>query len=566
MPLKPIFEKSPLTSAHALPLRPGQVQAECAAIRTLSQALTESDMARQPLLWEGLFRAGAITCRHPETLPVARWIAGALEAQDEQGALPGSALEQLAEARAALALYEFDPRRPTLERLARWCAWLAGQLDGLLDACPALRQRPADLMELLEQLYRITGKKAILALCETLRRRCMDWSGLLHTFAVQRPMSRVTPWSDMEPGLEAEDGNEQGFYTRQYLTCHGEALADGARATVMNGIYSGGGTELSAAQAGWERISRYHGAVCGGLTCDETLGGASPSAAVDAVALGAWAETFCAAGEMGKTDWDALELMLENAMAKAVSGSQLHTLQRVNGLAADCGTAGVYHLGENREARAVARLLRGYAAAYSHAVTARKRGLDVNLYLPGRYVAGLDGSVIAVTIAGGEGRYTLTLHMKQDAKAALRLRIPAWTNDACVTVNDEGGDEGKPGTFLTLERTWHDGDVITCAYARTLRMLDGHHQSRCVMLGSTLMLMEAAPDTAWAMALTGDAALDAEGRVTCAAAPVQDWRKRGAIPADLPVLPKVTGEESTITLVPYASACGIALFPKGTRA
>ena len=30
-------------------------------------------------------------------------------------------------------------------------------------------------------------KKALLSLCDRLRQQAMDWSGVLHTFAVQRP-------------------------------------------------------------------------------------------------------------------------------------------------------------------------------------------------------------------------------------------------------------------------------------------------------------------------------------------------------------------------------------------
>lgn len=565
MPLKPIFEKAPLIAAHALPLRPGQVQAENHTIRTLLASLTPEEMQHTPTLWEGLFRCKAMLSATPEALPVESWINDALCQQGEDGRLPGSPEESVALARAALALYESNPARSTLERLIQWCAYLSKNLDALLEASVTFRQRPADWMELLEQLYRVTGKKGLLSLCDQLRRRCMDWSGLLHTFAVQRPMNRVTPWSDMEAGLEAEGGNEQGFYTRQYLTCHGESLADGARAAAMNGVYSGNGTELSATQMGWQRMVRYHGAVCGGLTCDETLAGASPSGAVDAAALGAWAEAMCVSADVEHPLWDALEIMLENALPKTVLDGQLHTLQRVNGLRAAGSTAGTYHLGENREVRAVSRLLRGYAAAYSHAVTARKTGLDVNLYLPGRYTAAVDGQVISLTLAGQQDRFTLSLRVKQPVRAVLRLRIPTWAEGASVTVNQEEPASPSAGTELVLERMWQNGDTITCVYPRTPRTLDGHHQSRYVRLGSTLLLMPVAADAPWNMAMLDDAHLDPQGRVVCTVAPVPDWRKRGDVPADLPVLPKVTGDAHEVALVPYASACGIALFPKGTR-
>lgn len=567
VPLKPIFEKSPLTAYTALPLRPGQVNVNW---NELEQLLALCGKAEQhPVMWEGLLRASAAVKAHPEQLPVAGWIEAALDAQQEDGSLPMSVEDTMAVLRAALALYECTLKRELLEKLARWFGYAAENWEAVVIRNDAVRQHPADLMQLMDAMYRITGKKPLLTLMEKLRRQAMDWSGVLHTFAVQRPMSRVTPWADMETGLEAEQGSEQGLYTRQYLTCHGESLADGARSAVANGLYSGNGQELSAAKVGWERISRYHGAVCGGLTCHEHIAGTSPSEGVDAGALGAWAEAFCAAAETAESAWayDALDVMLTNAMARAVAGGKLNDLQRVNGLSMNCGDAGVYHMheGEAREVRALARLLRGYAAACSHAVTVSKRGLDVNLLIPGRYAAAVNGSAVTVQMSGSAEKMTLTLRMKQDVHMTLSVRIPAWTADACVTVNNDGGDEGKPGRYLTLERDWKNGDVVTVELEQTLRTVAGHHQSLCVMQGAALMVMPADVNSQWAVAMSGKPALAEDGTVTCEVVPVT-WRKRGAVPADLPVLPKAEGKAEAVVLVPYAKQCGIALFPQAGRA
>lgn len=567
MPLKPIFEKSPLKALEALPLRPGQVNVEMEEISALMRMAQDSRDI--PERWEALLRLGMAEKKKIDQLPVSAWLEKALSAQREDGALEFDLAQSVQVMRAAFAMYEATVKRPILERMARWCGYLSEHWEEAV-ACDAVRQRPADLMELLENLYRVTGKKAMLSLMERLRRQGMDWSGVLHTFAVQRPMGRVTPWKDMEAGLEAENGSEQGFYTRQYLTCHGEMLADGARGAGMNGLYSGNGQELTAAKAGWEKISRYHGAMCGGLTCDETLAGTSPSAAVDAAALGAWAECFCAQGGLDESAWafDALDVMMTNALARSLAGGKVHDLQRVNALSLDSGDAGCYHLhaaGE-REKRAVTRLLRGYAAICGHAVTTSKNDVRVNLYLPGRYAAAMESGAVSVQAARQDGKFVLTLHMKQSARFTLKLRVPAWTADACVEVNQEGGHEGKPGQYLALERTWQDGDTVTADFARTLRMVDGHHQSVAVMRGPELLVMPVAEDGSWAFAACGTAQETENGDIVLLVSQVEDWRKRGAVPADLPVLPRVEGQPVQAVLRPYAEACGIALFPKGTQA
>jgi len=560
MPLKPIYEKFPLVALKELPLRPGQVRIANDKMQQLYEMACSYDA--QPAQLEGLFRMACVLKAKPMEEPVAGTILAFLEKQGEDGSLPVKVEEAVAVMRAALAMYELDARRPLLEKLVTWCAWLSENWESVL-ACNAVRIHPADLMELLQALYRVTGKKAILSLCDKLRQQAMDWSGILHTFAVQRPMNRVTSWQDMEAGLEAEDGSEAGFYTRQYLTCHGESLADGLRCAAMNGLFSGNGMELSAGKAGWEKISRYHGAVCGGVTADETIGGRSPSCAVDAASLGAWAEAF--AGHEAEATWayEALETLLENGLPAVLHEGKLVPFQRVNSLAVNCGTKDCYHVheGDEQAIRALNRLCRGYASAANSAVTVSQKGLSVNLYMPGRYAVPLAEGACVITISEGEIR----LSARKPVKAALRLRIPAWTEDACITVNSEGGREGHAGTWLTIERTWQDGDVIKVDFARKITVDNGHHQSACVRYGAKVMAYVPAND-AWNVALCGAPVLK-EGQVVAAFKRVPDWRKRGGVPADLPVLPMVEGESFRAVLTPYAEApCRIALFPKGDEA
>lgn len=565
MPLKPIYEKSPLMALTSLPLRPGMVRIQQPVMERL-YALASRD-ADVPVMWEGLFRLACVLKPRPQEEPVYALVLEALGHQAEDGGLPVELPEALAVMRAAWAMYEHEAKRSLLEKMALWCGWLHEHWAEVM-ACAQVRTHSADLMELLENLYRVTGKKAIAALCDRLRQQAMDWSGILHTFAVQRPMSRITPWKDMEAGLEAEGGDEAGFYTRQYLACHGESLADGARACMAFGRFSGNGRELSAGKAGWEKISRYHGAVCGGVTADATLGGASPSVGVDAASLGAWAEVFSVCGTEEEDSWayDAAETLLCNGLPAAVCEDTLVPFQRVNSLAVQCGVKDCYHACEDREhdLHAVSRLLRGFAALASTAVTLKPQGIRVNLFLPGRYVLPLQEGSCAVTMTGEKGQYALSFAMKKPLKASIEVRIPTWTKDACVTVNSEGGREGKPGDYLTMERTWQDGDVLRLSFAQELRVTEGHHQSALIRLGPQVMAY--APDETWAVALCGQPSLQ-DGKVIAPLRRVPEWHRKGQVPADLPVLPETAGEIFQAELVPYAEApCRIALFPRGREA
>lgn len=560
MSLKAIYEKSPLVDLKELPLRPGQVHMTDKKMETLYRLADQ--LNHQPLMWEGLFRMACVLKTDPMGEPVAAKIQAALAQQQEDGSLPFGVAESVAVMRGALAMYELDAKRPLLEKLAAWCGWVSANWEAVM-ACREVRIHSADLMELLQTLYRVTGKKAILSLCEKLRQQAMDWSGILHTFAVQRPMNRVTPWKDMEAGLEAEAGDEAGFYTRQYLTCHGESLADGLRSTLLNGLFSGNGRELSAAKAGWEKLQRYHGAVCGSITADETIGGRSPSCGVDAASLGAWAEALSAADAEQTWACEAVETLLENGLPAALVGDKLIPYQRVNGLAPNCGDRDCYHVHSEDEQvlRSLHRLCRGYARAVSAAVTMMPGGFSVNQYREGRYVIPTEDGICVAVLEGSR----VTIRTKKPVKASVRLRIPSWTGNACVTVNDEGGQEGQPGTWLTVERTWQDGDRITCDFTKEVTVTQGHHQSACIRYGAKVMAYVPG-ENPWNVALCAAPAVE-DGRIMASVRCVPDWHKRGSIPADLPVLPAAEGEEMRVQLVPYDEApCRIALFPREMQA
>lgn len=560
--LKPIFDQTPLLSLASLALRPGQARTSLSRLKEL-YALT-GDAAGHPEMWEGVFRLACIVTAHPTEEPVARWIADALAHQAQDGSLTGPMAEQVALLRAAWAMYEHDAKRPLLEKLALWCGWACEHWETVL-ADATVRVSPADLMELLLNLYRVTGKKPLLHLCERLRAEAMDWSGALHTFSVQRAMRRIISWDELERGMQAEDGRESGFYTRQYLTCHGETLADGLRSSLMSGRFSGSGTELSAPQVGWEKVSRYHGAVCGGVTADETLGSASPSCAVDAASLGAWAEAFADMRE----NWafDALDVLLHNGLPASIGEQGLVVFQRVNGLAEDCGTADCYHVRDRAALRALNRLCRGYAAAVSSAVTMRQDGASVNLYVPGRFTVPTEQGALALNIAGNDGSWAVTVRARQPIKAVLRLRVPAWAEEASVTVNGLDVGDDCVGMSIALDRTWQSGDVIAVRFSRKLRVVGGYHQSACVMHGNQVLALPATEDGDWNVALCGQPTLAEDGSVTVPLRCVPVWQRKGPVPVDLPVLPETAGETVTAALAPYADTpCRIAVFPRGKQA
>ena len=555
MPLKPIFDKAPLTAMNAQPLRAGLVRNENAVMAKL-YALAAGSNA--PAALEGAFRLACIVSAKPGDEPVAAKIRAYLASQKPDGSFALSFADSVAVLRAAWAMYEFEARKPLLDYIARWCAYAVQAWDQLM-ADDAVWAYSADLLELLENLYRVTGKAAVLTLCERVATQTMGWSSVLNTVSSQRPTSKAVTLEELQDGLRKEDNAREGYYHHFWRTNHAESLADGARSTMMKGWFSGSATELNATRNGWERLYRHHGAICGGLTADELLEGASPAAAISTAALGAWAEALCAAAMGDQAGWayDALERMVYNAMPACMQEDQLLTFQRVNTLEAQKDDQCFFVTDDHAE-RALTRMVRGYAAVVSAAVTARADGASVNLYIPGRYAIPVNDELLILNVSASVKGATITVRTRNELRSTLRLRMPAWSKSAEVTINGADHHSDVKHGMLTFDRTWHDGDVIVLQFEQTLCVADGHHQGKYIMRGPLVMALNAQDEWRKAfVSVTGE-----NNQITATLETVCEWKCRDGVPADIPVLPQTKADPETFSLVPYAkTSARIALFP-----
>ncbi len=560
MPLKPIFDKAPLTAMTCQPLRAGMVRSDAAEMKQLYDLVAAADL--RPADLEGAFRLACLTTAKPDAEPVSEKIRTVLASQREDGSFDMPAADMVAVLRAGWALYEYEARKPLLEPAARWCAWAAKNFDALM-ADDAIWAGPADLLELLENLYRVTGIAALLSLCERVSSHAMQWSSVLNTLSAQRPTNRNVTREELENGLRKATGREE-YYPHFFRTNHPESIADGARASMMRGWYSGSATELNATRNGWERLYRYHGAVCGALTADEMLEGTSPAAPISTASVGAWAEALSAAAMASQAEWawNALEKFAMNAMPACISSGNLLPFQRVNTLGTETEARECLWIADHHEERAMTRFVRGCAAIASSAVTACPDGLYVNLYLNGRYAVPVGDQPLLLNMTGEGGKHTITVHCRQETRAIFRMRLPEWSRNVEIAVNGAESDAGREcrAGWMNIDRKWHDGDVITVCMEQTLRVLDGHHQGKYVMQGPVLMAMPAEHDN-WARSFVR-AGQDEQGAYVMLDQ-VKEWKLSGHAPADIPVLPAPSGNEPVrVSLVPYASGdARIALFP-----
>lgn len=568
MPLKPMFSRAPLTMQPLAPLAPEAIALEGSARETLEKLCALALQAPMgPALAEGALACAYLCENAPLAEKVEQWLRVQLNVQGADGSLPLPAAEGIRVMLAVARLFAHQGEKTLLEPMMRYCACLRERWEELrLDG--SVMGQAANLMELLLFLYNVTGKKALLHLMELTRRDAMDWSGLMSTFALSRPTAKLMPLEEMTAGRKAEGNDPSGFYTRQYLATFGPALAQGIRLPVLMGLYSGSARDLDAGYTGYEKIMRYHGTATGAFTADLHLAGGSPSAAVSGRAAGETARSLARVWQVTEKPGaaEALACLMENALPAFLPEGKLLPFLRVNSLSVNAGVKDCYAPGEAEETarETLAALLQGTAEGMRSAVTATATGAAVGLYVPGHYTLRLGREKAKLTLATSGERVTLTLSMKNPAEAELKLRIPSWTVEPMVQVNDEGGDAPETGKMFTLRRTFRDGDVITLLLPRKARLTEGYHQSLCVMRGDTLLAMPVQGEN-WRRALCD--VRDTERGTEAVLLETSQWKTRVHVPADPPIAPRTEGKEERIILQPFAeTACRIAAFPKGKQA
>ena len=112
-------------------------------------------------------------------------------------------------------------------------------------------------------------------------------------------------------------------------------------------------------------------------------------------------------------------------------------------------------------------------ARYGEAVYARQAdALLVNLFIPSQLSWAEKGLTLRQeTRFPDEERTRLVLRLEKPLRLALRLRHPAWAGEGfAVSVNGQDQPvESGPSSYATVEREWHDGDVVEARLPMSLR-------------------------------------------------------------------------------------------------
>ena len=99
-------------------------------------------------------------------------------------------------------------------------------------------------------------------------------------------------------------------------------------------------------------------------------------------------------------------------------------------------------------------------------------GVTVNLFAGSEISFGDNCRIQMETRFPEDNGVTMTVSVSAPTVFPLRIRVPYWVaEDMDICVNGTVAATGKAGTYVTLERTWTDGDKVTFTLSRRLRTL-----------------------------------------------------------------------------------------------
>ncbi len=157
---------------------------------------------------------------------------------------------------------------------------------------------------------------------------------------------------------------------------------------------------------------------------------------------------------------DEIERTLYNCLCAAMNADATWGVRRL-ALAGEHWPA-PQHCGLTHHHCCVANLPRGLLQTVESAVMTDADGVIVNLFLPGKAVVEFDGTKIRLctqTEYPVGDTITMTFEPAKAAEFCLRVRIPAWSEAATLTVNGETVAAG-PGEYAAIQRTWQTGDQV----------------------------------------------------------------------------------------------------------
>ena len=177
------------------------------------------------------------------------------------------------------------------------------------------------------------------------------------------------------------------------------------------------------------------------------------------------------------------------------------------------------------------------------------RRLWVNLYTPSTALWKEAGVTLTMTTQFPEGESViLRLQLESPKTFMLSLRRPSWAAEGFTVVVNGAQVENlsAPGTYIDLDQTWENGDIIVITLPKTLHIqpLSDNQRRAALMWGPLVLAGDLGPERGWNEARPPSPVLVAANR------PITEWLKP-ASNASGNFLTQHVGQKNDVELVPF---------------
>ncbi|MEO6982977.1 MAG: beta-L-arabinofuranosidase domain-containing protein [Edaphobacter sp.] len=337
-------------------------------------------------------------------------------------------------------------------------------------------------------LYNRTGDPKLLDLAHILHQQGFDWKA---NFADFKYTQRTTP--------ESIKLNSGGGLMARALSTHGVNNGQAIKTTPVWSVVSNDESDRQGIHQMLAALDKYHGLPNGMFSCDEHLAGLNPSQGTELCTV---VETM---------------FSLEQSLAILGDASLGDRLERIAfnalpGTFTDDMWAHQYDQQPNQVESSLHR--RPWT---TNGPESNLFGLEPNFgcctanfhqgwpkFAASLWMASHDGGLVAAAYSPCEVRTKVngtSVHIAEETEYPfretvriainpsapvifpLRLRIPAWADDATIRINGNLHPGTAAGSFTWIERTWKSGDVVELKFPLSPRVLSGYKDSISVERG-----------------------------------------------------------------------------------
>jgi len=401
--------------------------------------------------------------------------------------------------------------------------------------------RAMDNVLAVHWLYNITGDGFLLELAQLLIDSTLDWPDLQANYNLRH----ILPLKEWNHGMMT----------------HGPNNAMGVKAGGVFYVQTGKAWHQMASRLGIENLMRHHGQPNGVFSCDEHLNGRAPVSGSELCAVG---EFMFSLEELMRIlgdpfFGDQLERVTFNAFPATFTPDMwAHQYdQQVNQVLA---TVAERNWTDNTDESNIFGLEPHFGCCTANMHQAWPKftkslfmatpdgGLAAVAYAPCQVKTTVaDGVPITVTETTDypfKGEIHFAFDLDSPGEFDLSLRIPAWADEATLTVCGQTSTLRCPGSFHQLRRTWRSGDSVTLKLPMDVRLSEGHKGLLSVYRGPLLF----------------GSRIDEEWQQIAGELPHADWEiypkspwNYGLIPDEEAVLAGLTVTETAPSEIPFAT-------------